>query len=287
MKKLISKISLFTFLLSLGLGANAQVENQSDSTKTDSINKKRSFKISFGKTKIIIIPGNENEGSITINDSTYKVAKKPSQRTNKFAGVDLGINGFLSPGNSVDLQKEAQFLELDYSKSLEVSINFWEKYIPIAKEKFGIMTGMGLKYNNYAIDKNVRVVNENNITTFTVDSARELKKNRFKTTSVQVPLMLETNIGKDAAHSFHLAAGGMVNWRIGSKTKQKYKEDGDNFKKKDRNDFNINPFQFAAVARIGYGDFTLYASYNLTPLFDKNKGPEVYPFTVGLSLVSF
>ena len=99
--------------------------------------------------------------------------------------------------------------------------------------------------------------------------------------------MLETSLGKDADHSFYLAAGGTVTYILNSRTKQKYKEDGKNFKKKDKNDFNVNPFQFAATARVGYGDFTLYATYNLTPLFEKDKGPEVIPFTIGLSLLSF
>ena len=178
-------------------------------------------------------------------------------------------------------------MELNYGKSIEVSINFWEKYIPIAHEKFGLTTGAGLKYNSYDLVQDIVIVNQNNLTSGFGDSTREISKNRFKTNSLYVPLMLETNRGRDADHSFHLAVGGTVGYTYGTRTKQKYKQDGDEFKKKDRNDFNVNAFQFAAIARVGYGDFTLYATYNLTPLFDKNKGPEVYPFTVGLSLVSF
>ena len=159
--------------------------------------------------------------------------------------------------------------------------------MPIAKEKFGLMTGLGIKYNSYELDQDLLIVNQND-STFAIEiPEREISKNKFKTTSIHLPLMFETNLGKDADHSFHMAVGGMVNWRIIAKTKQKYEIDGDRFKEKDRNDFNINTFQFAAVARVGYGDFTVYASYNLTPLFEDNQGPEVYPFTVGISVSSF
>ncbi|MBL4710272.1 MAG: PorT family protein [Flavobacteriales bacterium] len=275
MKNSIKKLSVFVFLFSLGLGLNAQEVN-SDSTKSDN-----NIKISFGNTKVIIIRGEDSA-------DTIKVEKKKSQRYNHFAGIDMGINGFVSPSNSIDLQKDAEFLDVDYgTKSLEIAINIWEKYMPITKEKFGLMTGLGIKYNGYSLKNDVLVVNQSDSTFGVEDPTKNLSKNKFKTTSLQVPFMLETNLGKDAEHSFHLAVGAMVNWRIGSKTKQKYKQDGERFKKKDKNDFNINPFQFAAVARLGYGDFTLYASYSLTPLFEKDKGPEVYPFTVGLSLVSF
>lgn len=282
MKNSIKKLALLVFLSSFGLGLSAQ-ESSSDSTKTDSTKSDNNIKISFGKTKVIIIK-EDKDGS---SSDTIKIVKKKSQRHNHFAGVDLGVNGLLSPNTSTDLQKEAQFLELNYAKSIEVGINVWEKYMPIAKEKFGVTTGLGVKYNNYDLEQDVLIINKNDKTIATVDTTRSIKKNKFKSTMLHVPLMLETNIGKDADHSFHLAVGGTVSYRLASKTKQKYTQEGNDFKKKDRNDFNMNPFRFAAVARVGYGDFTLYASYSLTPLFDKDKGPEVYPFTVGLSLVSF
>lgn len=283
MKNSIKTISLFVLLIGLGLGVNAQ-EVSSDSTQTDST-KSDNIKISFGKTKVIIITEDDKKDDTEVAVDTVKIKKK--KRYNHFAGLDLGINGLLSPNNSTDLQQDAQFLELNYAKSVEFSFNFWEKYMPIAKEKFGIVTGMGIRYNSYDLEKEVVVVNQMDSTFAVEDPTRSITKNRFKTNSIQVPLMLETNIGVDAKHSFHLAVGGLASYTFGTRTKQKYKQEGDNFKVKDRNDFNVNDFQFAATARVGYGDFTLYASYNMTPLFEKDKGPELYPFTVGLSLVSF
>ena len=79
----------------------------------------------------------------------------------------------------------------------------------------------------------------------------------------------------------------MLGYRLGSKTKQKYEENDKTQKVKDRNDYNLNDFRLNAVVRLGYGDFTVFASYSLTELFEDNKGPELYPFTVGISLVSF
>ena len=99
--------------------------------------------------------------------------------------------------------------------------------------------------------------------------------------------MLETNIGKDAKHSFHLAAGALFSYRLGSKTKQKYSEDGKDYKVKNRNDFNMNPFRASLAARVGYGQFTLFANYSITEMFEDNDGPEIYPFTVGISLAAF
>lgn len=162
-----------------------------------------------------------------------------------------------------------------------------EYYIPIAKEKFGIMTGLGFEFNSYDLDRSVSVFADEDTTIGVVDPTKDIEKNRFKSTMLNLPLMFETNIGKDAEHSFHLAAGVMGSMRVGSKTKQIYDQSGKEYKVKNRTDFNMSPFRMNAVARIGYGDFTLFASYSLTPMFDKDKGPELYPFTVGISLVSF
>ena len=162
-----------------------------------------------------------------------------------------------------------------------------EYYIPIAKEKFGIMTGLGFEFNSYDLDRSVSVFADEDTTIGVVDPTKDIEKNRFKSTMLNLPLMFETNIGKDAEHSFHLAAGVMGSMRVGSKTKQIYDQSGKEYKVKNRTDFNMSPFRMNAVARIGYGDFTLFASYSLTPMFDKDKGPELYPFTIGISLVSF
>lgn len=282
MKNSILKSSLlFALLMSFSFAINAQ------ETKKDSTEKKSDdWKISIGKTKIIIQKDGDSD-TLDLSEVGEKKEKKKKQRYNHFAGIDFGVNGFVSPKQSIDLQQEADFLELNYRKSFEVSFNLWEKYMPIWEEKIGLVTGVGIKYNNYDLVKDVIVVNQMDSTFAVTDPNRSINKNKFKTSAIHVPLMLETNLGKDAKHSFHLAAGGTVTYIVNSRTKQKYKEDGKSFKKKDKNDFNVNPFQFAATARVGYGDFTLYATYNLTPLFENNKGPEVIPFTVGVSVMTF
>jgi hypothetical protein len=35
---------------------------------------------------------------------------------------------------------------------------------------------------------------------------------------------------------------------------------------------------------MGYGNFGIYADYHMKPLFKENEGPELYPFSVGVSL---
>lgn len=46
--------------------------------------------------------------------------------------------------------------------------------------------------------------------------------------------------------------------------------------------FNKN--RLSIMGRIGYGHFTLYGSYQVTPLFRDGMGPDVKPFSIGLTL---
>jgi hypothetical protein len=56
------------------------------------------------------------------------------------------------------------------------------------------------------------------------------------------------------------------------------------FKQKDFNKRYFNKLRLAATARLGFGHFSLFASYQLTPLFREGLAPTIRPVTVGLTL---
>lgn len=191
-------------------------------------------------------------------------------------------------------------MELDLNKSWTVSINFLELYIPIKNHHFGLVTGLGTEWNNYELKHNVRLtpqggeyvfddVNEYNqyYTWGVVDTNFNLTKNRFKTWFVNAPLLLEINPGKTRKKTFHLSAGAIFGLNLQTKMKYKFNDNGDDKKVKDKDNFNTNPFRVSLTARAGIGWFNVFATYSLTPLFESGNGPELYPFSVGVTLVGF
>ena len=44
----------------------------------------------------------------------------------------------------------------------------------------------------------------------------------------------------------------------------------------------VSPWNFAATARVGWGNFSLFMSYNLTNVFKQNEGPLITPASVGI-----
>lgn len=240
-------------------------------------------KLKVGNTSILIIENPQD----SLDKDSIKITKKKDQRFNKFAGVDIGVNGLLSKNQTIRLPENAENFELNYAKSISVGINPFEKYFPIVSEKFGITTGLGFQFNSYDIKRDLVFITTDDTIYGRIDSSRSIEKTRLKTSYLQLPLLLETNLGKSAKKSFHLAAGMLFGYRIGSKIKQIYEQDGREYKIKDRGDLNLQPFRASVTARVGYGNFTIYANYSLTPLFSDGKGPEMYPFTLGVSLLSF
>lgn len=251
-------------------------------------------KITFKGKHILIIDGKDST-EIVLGDS-LDLPKKKKTRDSHWAGFDLGVNGFLTPSGSTSLDAADDFLDLNYAKSVVVNLNLFEKYIPIANDRFGLLTGLGFQWNNYDLENDKRLgtlpstVTEKSQVFGYYDSLNmaSVSKNKFKATYLTLPLLFEYNDKKPAKKGFHFAAGMVFGYRIGSKNKMKYTTPGGNDKKdKYRDDFNLNPFSYALTTRVGIGWLNLFATYNLSPLFEKDKGPELYPFTVGLTLIDF
>jgi len=109
-----------------------------------------------------------------------------------------------------------------------------------------------------------------------------LKKSKFTTTYLTLPFMLEFQVPVDNS-SINLAAGPIGALKLGSHSKM-VAEDGQ--KIKSNSDFSLNMLRYGATARVGYGNFQLYGTYYMTPMFKSGKGPggyDLYPFEMGVS----
>ncbi len=262
--------------------------------------------IILNRTKILIISPKDDDSTLTVCSDTVVV--KPKERYRRWAGIDLGINGLINRNGSFNLNNATTaanpreitaFMELDYRHSWQVNINFAEYFLKIVRHHFGIQTGLGFQMNNYELKNNVRLtpygsayVNDtvteyNKFYTYGIaDTVITYRKNRFKTVYLTAPVMLEFNSGQYAKKSFYFAVGGLFGYNIQSKMKYVYNKEEKN-KSKDKQDFNVNPVQISAIVQIGYNKIQFFATYGLTPLFSKYKGPEVYPVSAGVKLTAF
>lgn len=253
-----------------GIGSVRESQNGTgDETASDTT------KFKFGNKKYIII-GDEN------------IEAKDTQRTTKhtfkhWSGYELGINGLLDYKNSLDAPTNGTFMELDYPKSYQFGLNLFEKDFHIYKNYVNIIMGLGFDFNHYALRNNVTLNGSTDFLAVSIDSI-EYKKNTINVSYLKVPLLLEFNTSSNPDKNFHIAVGGEFAYRIHSVAKQKWETDDKRYKMKQRDDFNLEPFRYSATARIGYNNVTIFANYGLNRLFKKDKGPQVYPFSLGVCI---
>lgn len=229
-------------------------------------------------------------------DSIKKQERKKGDFTH-WGGFDMGIcalttatNQFQIPSNN-DAYNLNYFLDLKYNRSWYFSLNPIEKSVHIYKNYVNLITGLGIEWDSYNFRSNIMLNPDSahtNATTIKIDTASNVKyiKNQLKATYVKIPLLVEFNTNNSDAHkSFHVAAGMELGYRIDSWTKRKYEIDGSTYKAKLHDDFNLNSFKYGIVVRAGYGGFTVFANYSLSPLFTVSKGPEqpLYPLSTGIT----
>ncbi len=259
-----------------------------DATGAGSITKRETESSSSSDTTHLRIAG--RDVTIAGNDDDDDERSEREKKSNDesfetWAGLDFGVCGYLSGDNSITLPQGFESMELNYGKSYVFGWNIWQKNIHVYRNNVNIVTGIGLTWYHYNFKKPVTLLPNQAFATFRNDSFN-YSKNRLNTCYINVPLMLEFNTNNnDADRSFHIGAGMQVGYNVfNNKIKQKYELDGRTYKNTVKNNYNVNPFRFDALARIGFGDYTIFGSYNLTTLFENGKGPRVYPFTAGLHL---
>lgn len=255
-------------------------------------------KIVLNDKKVLVITDdsvrvNLGQHDYVISDDGVKIEKRNKQKkfNGHWAGFDLSINGLLNSDGKIDYPESGQndtykYMDLNYGKSIGVNINFFEQNINLIKQHLGLVTGLGMSWNNYRFSNSNTVLTHNGEFGgyLDTDPARDYDKSKLVVTYLKVPLMLEyqTN-SKMKSNSFHIAGGVEGDLRLWSHSKIKYNGN----KSKDKNDFYLNPFKLNAIARIGWGYINLFGSYSFTPLFRSDKGPDAYPFEIGVTLAGF
>lgn len=271
------KIVLSLICLTITASAFTQEKREKDTTR-----------VTLKNMEIIILTDNDNternegaEGSTAIRVKKEKFAKD----FNYWSGIDFGLNGYFTDNNfGINNDPIDIHMELNYGRSFNLNLNVWEYTENLIGKKFLFTTGLGFRFNRYAFKNTNTTLSFNDTGVFPLmDSVKRFDKNFLNATYISAPIMFTYVPGQNAKKSFHISAGLIANARIGSRIKQRYILNDQNFKDISRGTYHLNPFLFDATIRMGVGGFTAYATYSLNGMFEKNKGPQYTPFSVGIS----
>ncbi len=205
-----------------------------------------------------------------------------------WSGVQLGFCSYLGPDFSNTLPDDAAFMEPNKGKSMAFTLNFLQYDIGLQRHKknIGLVTGLGWTVYNFRTDNQYTPVrNDDGITVGEPITDKTIQKNKITTSYFNIPLLFEAQIPSTTCRSrAFISAGVYGGFRIGSHVKTM---DTDKNKSKSRDNINLNSFQYGAMVQLGYKFIKLYANYNFSTLYEKDKGPELYPYSIGLTFVNF
>lgn len=206
-----------------------------------------------------------------------------------FGGMGFGLNGFLTKDFSMTMNTGAEFMELNNDRSWYFQFNPFEYNIGLYQDKIGLTTGMGFDWNYYAFDRNIKLSEDANGVIFGTDMPdRKFTKNHLRVVTLNIPLLLEFQLPLGNSDSrLVLGGGGFGSVKLHSRTKQYYEENGREYKDKISDDFQLNPLRYGLMAYVGLSGLRVTASYSMVPFFKNQKGPELYPFSIGLTFFNF
>ncbi len=95
---------------------------------------------------------------------------------------------------------------------------------------------------------------------------------------------------EDPSKSIHVSAGVRVGVLFDTHTKVNYTINNESVTSKDSQSHGVNSLRYALYSRLGIGSFSLFGYYNVTPIFQTDKGPDrtkMNTLTIGISLSGF
>ncbi len=121
--------------------------------------------------------------------------------------------------------------------------------------------------------------------TFTkIPDAISYKKSKLGLTYLNFPIDLRLYTKKKIRASIGVQLGYLLD------AKTKYKGDdleGNQVTLKSRQVNNADKFRFGPTFRFGYDWVQIFACWQVTKIFDKNLGPDLYPLSVGFTFMPF
>jgi hypothetical protein len=156
----------------------------------------------------------------------------------------------------------------------------------------GIGAGLGSS-NIFFTNTYIDLKSLSNTLQFVNDSAADhFKKYKLTTIFLEAPIEFRyAGNPMNPEKGFKFAVGVKVGTLLNAHTKGKDLETstgatvyGPQYIQKESDNRFINSTRFAATARIGYGNFSIDGSYQLTDFIKTGAGPAINPYSIGITL---
>ena len=186
----------------------------------------------------------------------------------------IGFAGFADEGDIDDIP-------FRIGSSPEIGLMLYHKALALSRNnRWGLVTGLGIRWVRYHLKGNHFFEEENDYTdVYLASESLKFKKSKLGITTLNVPLLLEW---KTRNNGLYLSAGAVCSFKTASSSRIYYvDESGRKQKEKVDRGMTLRPVTFDVLVQGGVRDIGIFTRYSPVSIFEKNKGPELYPLTIG------
>lgn len=171
-----------------------------------------------------------------------------------------------------------------FKKSTSRGLNFYVMLNRPFKSNPKLSVAFGLGFGtSHIFFKDMTVGITGTKSTLAFNNASQYSRYKLSTSYIEIPVELRFFSNPEKINkSFKVALGAKAGLLLNAHTKSK-----SDFVEKQSSKSYFNNSRLAATARIGYGYFSLFGSYNLTSIFKENVAENMRLLQVGLSLSGF
>ncbi len=231
----------------------------------------------------------------------YSYVQEETERTRHFFNIDLGSNNWLS--NGVPASESNEPYAVKPWGSWYLGLN-WLNKTWVGGPLF-IEWGGGVSWYNWKLEDADYMINKGDTQIeFTTDIDISGKKSKLSATYINlsfVPILdfsrgskkVKATTGRSFTFKtyrksgFRIGGGVYAGYRMGSKTKFIYKEDGNTDRTKESDHFYLQNFRYGVRGQVGFRSFDMFVLYDLNEVFVSGKGPggaRLNAFTIGVIL---
>lgn len=223
--------------------------------------------------------------SVTAQDNPKPPKKKDkpnlANRANDHFMLQLGYTGWAGKSDTIN------------TGGLSKSINVYFMYdFPFkTNPNLSMAFGPGIGSDHITFSKtHVGIKDATNTLFFTDQSdTNHFKKTKLATTYLEAPIEFRYSADPVTGKGLKLAIGVKIGTLLNAHTRNTKYENKDggtinDYVMKESSKRFFNKTRLSGMARVGYGHFSLYGSYQFTSLIRDGFGPQVRPFSIGLTL---
>ncbi|MCF6308009.1 MAG: hypothetical protein L3J09_08650 [Flavobacteriaceae bacterium] len=227
--------------------------------------------ISYKDKNILLLRSFEDGEVFSVS---YNAHKKYDRRTTSRLVVAVGFNNLITEGESFNDTEikigGSRFFELGWA---------WKTRVFKDSNWLRIKYGFSFTWDGLKPEDNQYYVDTGEETVLQVHS-QNLDKAKLRVDKLIFPVHFEFGPSKKKEHpnyfrystrrQFKYGIGGFAGFKLSSRQKLKYSQDGSNKKEKIKASYNTNSVVYGLSSYVGWGWTALYIRYELNPIFKNN-----------------